>query len=150
MLTHCGPQKGGLSVTWKPVRNTDSGPTLDLVNGNLHLHRIPRWFPYTLRFKRQWSKESIYLRLLFPAIELTMSCSKVVSITFHFQSLHRFLCRTPGQTTSYFGWVPNQWVLQWCAFLWFGWSSAYIAQTPTGQTKPIPLQVILPSLFPQL
>lgn len=50
----CGPWISNTGIIWEFVKTVDSwSPTLDLLNWNPHLNKIPRFFNFPLNFKRQ-------------------------------------------------------------------------------------------------
>lgn len=95
------PLKGSISITWEPVGIIESqAPSfLDLLNQNLQLKQISRWFMCTFRLRSTGSRDLPDIAF-FQQQNSPSPVPKLYPFTFHFQSLNRLLCSAPGQTIS--------------------------------------------------
>lgn len=142
------PLKGSTSISWEPVRTTESKATSQIYWIRIYsLARFPGDSNAHLGLRSSGGKDLSGIAF-FSNRTHTISCSKVVSFHFPLPVSKQISLQCSWVNYLYFGWVPNHGSWSDLHFSGSGGQMCILAQPPTSQTIPIPLQVILPSLFP--
>ena len=145
------PLKDSHSITLEPFKPESQAPSQICC---IRIYNLKRFLGGSFRFKKQWSKRSAWDCSFQQQDPPSPLIFQLYPFTFHFWSLNRFLCCGPEQTISI--WMNSQPVgpTGYCTDSNLHFYGQVVkrdkAQPPTSKTIPIPLQVILPSLFPQL